>query len=316
MPRVFITGGAGFLGRGFLRRFHDNDEWDITVFSRDETKQDEARSRYPKAQYVLGDVRDGTRLMRAMLGHDIIIHAAALKYIPEAELNAAECVSVNIDGARNIIEAAKYVEAQCVIGVSTDKACQPVNVYGASKMVMERLFADEAVSNARNRKEDGTHFKCVRYGNVIGSTGSVIPLFQKQYAQNGRVRITDPNMTRFWMSIDEAIDLILVSIKEASNGSVLIPPVAAATIVDVARAATVDDVDVEVIGQRPGEKLHEALIHHEESVRTRPLAGGYTELLPPGTVEADEAFTLASHTPHKRLSVVDMRRLIEDAKAI
>lgn len=325
--RVFVTGGAGFLGRGILRRVYepeptlaaDSDpcrDWDVTVYSRDETKQDECRRRYPKAHYVLGDVCNLDHLTNAMVGHDIVIHGAALKYIPEAELNAAECVAINVDGSRNVIKAARKAGVKQVVGISTDKACQPVNIYGATKMTMERLFADE-----HRWGYNSPTYTTVRYGNVVGSTGSVIPLFQRQYAEAGVVRVTDPGMTRFWMGVDEAIDLILAALSKGGDGSVLVPQTRAMTIVDVARAATVDDVTVEVIGVRPGEKQHETLVHYGESVRARrDYLGdlGYIELVPPGVdcPDAEPAFTMASHTPNRHMSVSTMRELIEDARQV
>ncbi|GAG09201.1 unnamed protein product, partial [marine sediment metagenome] len=200
MTKVLVTGGAGFLGRGILRRVERGGlDWEITVYSRDETKQDECRRRYPFARHVLGDVKDADRLRVAMMGHDVVIHAAAMKYIPEAEVNASECVSVNVGGTQAMMRAADAAAVHRVVGISTDKAVQPVNVYGCSKMAMERLFADTA------QFEGGPDFVCVRYGNVVGSTGSVIPLFRRQVEELGRVRITNPDMTRFWMSVDEAI---------------------------------------------------------------------------------------------------------------
>lgn len=325
--RVFVTGGAGYLGRGLLRRVYGTDDpahpadpaltdWQATVYSRDETKQDECRQRYPLARYVLGDVRDADHLYSALVGHDYVIHAAALKYIPEAELNAAECVAINVDGSRNVIKAARQAGVLRVVAISTDKACQPVNVYGASKMIMERLIADQPQWS----HPGGPLYTAVRYGNVVGSTGSVIPLFQRQYADSGVVRVTDPGMTRFWMGIDEAIDLILAGLT-ADNGSVVVPLTRAMTIVDVARAATVDNVHVDVIGTRPGEKTHETLVHFSESVRARRGKRGdlyYVELLPPGgQIEGTvEAFTMASHTPNHHLSVQQMRELIADAATI
>jgi len=322
--RVFVTGGAGFLGRGILRRVYGSgagtgvrlEDWDVTVYSRDETKQDECRRRYPNANYVLGDVCNLDHLTNAMVGHDIVIHAAALKYIPEAELNAAECVAINVDGSRNIVKAARAGRISKVVGISTDKACQPVNIYGATKMVMERLFADQ-----QRWGYQYPTFTTVRYGNVIGSTGSVIPLFQRQYAEAGVVRITDPGMTRFWMGIDEAIDLILAAIAKGGNGSVLVPQTRAMTIIDVARAATVDDVATEVFGTRPGEKQHETLVHYGESVRARRDNHDgfrFIELVPPGVdcPDAEDAFTMASHTPNRHMSVQTMRELIADAQQV
>ena len=176
-------------------------------------------------------------------------------------------------------------------------------------MVMERLFADTA------QFQGGPKFTCVRYGNVVGSTGSVIPLFKEQYQKEDKVRITNPLMTRFWMGVDEAIDLIQLALKVSRPGSIAIPMVRAMRLDDVARAATVDDVEIEVIGERPGEKVHEMMIHYEESVRVLRQPN-YFELLPHGSLVGEAAFTLASHTPHYWMTVEEMRELIEDAKEI
>jgi UDP-N-acetylglucosamine 4,6-dehydratase/5-epimerase len=306
--KVLVTGGAGFLGRGILRQVQRGHlPWEVTVYSRDETKQDECRRRYPFARYILGDVRDTERLTAALAAQDAVVHAAAMKYIPEAELNAEECVRVNIGGAESVIRAVRshgwYAK---VVGISTDKAVQPVNIYGATKMVMERLFADTA-------QLGDTRFGCVRYGNVVGSTGSVIPVFQRQYAETGRVKITNLDMTRFWMSVDDAVDLVAVALAEALPGSVAVPEAQAMSILDVAKAATKDDVEVEIVGERPGEKKHEMLIHYEESVRV-VRREGFFELLPPGSAVGESPFTLASHTPHRWMSVEKMRELIADAR--
>jgi UDP-N-acetylglucosamine 4,6-dehydratase/5-epimerase len=313
--RTLITGGSGFLGRGLLRRVYVKGtlDWDVTVYSRDETKQEQCREQYPEARYVLGDVRDRERLANAMDGMDLVVHAAAVKYIPEAEMNCAEAIAVNVDGSRTVIEAAKTAGVKSVVGISTDKAVRPVNCYGASKMVLERLFADEAAARPYSR---ATRFNTVRYGNVVGSTGSVIPLFQKQYAQHKKVRITDMRMTRFWMSVEEAIDLILFAMFSTGTGSTFVPMARAMTIYDVAQAATVNDVSADEIGQRPGEKLHEELIQFEESVRLL-YHDGCMELRPPGQqVAGTDPSTLTSQFPHYRLSVVQMRELIADAETI
>jgi len=311
--KVLVTGGAGFLGRGILRRQARGDlDWEITVYSRDETKQELCRRRYPSARYVLGDVQNTERLGVSMTGHDVVIHAAALKYIPEAELNAAECIGVNLNGSESVVRAARWAGVKQVVGISTDKACQPVNVYGATKMVMERLFAESSGTIWDGKQ---LAFTCVRYGNVVGSTGSVIPLFQQQLVDLGRVRVTNPAMTRFWLGIDEAIDLVLLALTKAQPGSVVVPLARAMTVLDVARAATLDDVEVEVIGQRPGEKEHELLLHYEESVRARKHKDWF-ELLPPGAKGGADAFTIASHSPHRRMSVTEMRWLIADAAEV
>lgn len=310
---VLITGGAGFLGRAILRRIAKGDlDWEPTIYSRDETKQDECRRKYPNARYILGDVRDIDRLTATMVGHDFVIHAAALKYIPEAELNAAECFSVNIDGARNVVHAALQAGVKRVVGISTDKAVQPVNAYGCSKMAMERLFAESSRS--------GTVFACVRYGNVVGSTGSVIPMFQRQAAEEGRVKVTDPKMTRFWMGVDAAIDLVLIALV-AQPGAVVVPLVTAMELGQVAAASVGANEDtpvypIEIIGERPGEKKHECLLHYEESVRVVKHVLHF-ELLPPGQrVEGLEPHTIASHNPHFWMTIEEMRKLIEDAKGV
>lgn len=307
--KALLTGGAGYLGRGILRRVQRGDlDWDITVYSRDETKQDEARQRWPDARYILGDVRDAELLTAAAAGHDAIVHAAALKYIPEAELNASECLAVNVGGAQAVVRAARAAGVKRVVGISTDKAVQPVNVYGCSKMAMERLFAESSVT--------GTAFFCVRYGNVIGSTGSVIPFFQRQAKELGKVTLTDPNMTRFWMGVDEAIDLIGLALAgELQPGSLAIPEVQAMKMSDVVKAVVGEDVPVEIIGMRPGEKLHERLLHNEESVRVA-WHKGWIELLPPGSPGDQDATTIVSSNPHHWMAVEQMRELIEDAKEL
>lgn len=328
--RVLITGGSGFLGRGILRRVEqwrtaDPPKlpdllavygcalvtWDVAIYSRDETKQDECRQRYPWAEYILGDIKDEERLTNAMRGADWVIHAAALKYIPDAELNAAEAISVNVDGSRNVVRAAKRAGVRKVVAISTDKAVQPVNVYGASKMMMERLFADE-----RRWHTDDPWFTCVRYGNVVGSTGSVIPLFQRQARERGHVTLTDGHMTRFWMSVDEAIDLILEAfIPPTQAGSILVPRPAAMMLTNVAKAA-VDGAPIEYIGQRPGEKKHELLIHYEESVRAVRGPRPYYELLPVHAEAGTEAFTVSSQHPNRWMEVDEMRALIADAATV
>src|SRR6266542_5461518 len=183
--RVLITGGAGFLGRGIMRHAKRNgSRAEFTIFSRGEQNQALCRQRFPKANYVLGDVCDVDRLALTMLGHDIVIHAAALKFIPEGEFNASECVRVNIDGARSVVAAARMAGVSRVVGISTDKAAQPVNIYGMTKAVMERLFAEAAAAAGR------TIFTTCRYGNVIGSTGSVVPMMMKQWCDNHVIKIT------------------------------------------------------------------------------------------------------------------------------
>lgn len=306
--KLFCTGGTGYLGRGVLRR---DLNYDITIYSRDEYKQDICQSRYPNARYVLGDIRDTERLSLAMAGHDIVIHTAAVKFVDKAETNAAECLSVNVGGSESVILAARRAKVQKVVSISSDKAVQPVNTYGCSKMAMERLFSEAS---------DGfTLFNCVRYGNVIGSTGSVIPLFRRQYEQYGKVTITDSNMTRFWMSVDEAIDLILLALNSDIPGAVFIPLVKSMKMGDVVKAALpydIGEVPAEIIGIRPGEKMHERLLHDEESVRAEKNKDHFV-LYPPGSpIINTESFNISSKYPHFWLDIPSMRSLIADSELV
>jgi len=262
--RILITGGAGFLGRGillYLQRYLDED-LEFTIYSRDELKQDICKRKFPKARYVLGDIQDTDRLSLAMIGHDTVIHAAALKYVPDAERNVNECVSVNIDGTRSVIKAAFTARVHRVIGISTDKAVMPVNVYGMTKAVCERLYAEYA-------KYGGPYFSVVRYGNVVGSTGSVIPVFQRQLAERGSIQVTDPKMTRFWLSVTDAIDLIRIGMQAKNNhlpsGSVIIPKSRSMTMRALAESMTTPN-NITIIGPRPGEKRHELLLSEYESM--------------------------------------------------
>lgn len=275
---VLITGGAGFLGRGIMARAQ-RENWPAKfyVLSRDEEKQVQAKRRFPDARFILGDVCDYERLRMVCHGMDTVIHAAALKFIPEGEFNADECVRVNIDGSRTVRDAARAAGVRRVVGVSTDKAAQPINIYGMTKAVMERLFVEAAQSG-------DTTFTACRYGNVLGSTGSVVPVMMKQYRDAGSVTITDPNMTRYWMSIDHAIDTILHA-HEAGAGTVTIPTPQAAGMLELVNAVLeylhVPGSHVQAIGRRPGEKLHETLVTEYEAMRLR-WADDYYELLPPG----------------------------------
>lgn len=309
--KVLITGGTGFLGRGILRAAHQQG-WDasFTIISRDEQKQAYCRAKYPDAHYVLGDVTDTERLALTMMGHDYVIHAAALKYIPEGEFNASECVRVNIDGARSVISASRAAGVRRVVGISTDKAAQPVNVYGMTKAVMERLFAEASDLS-------GPTFTTCRYGNVIGSTGSVVPVMSEQFRRDGFVQITDPYMTRFWMPISDAVATVLEAL-DAPPGCVTVPEPKSASMHNIAYAVLGsfdesmyppsgdinDDPRIHIIGKRPGEKQHEDLISHYELYRT-VVRNGYFRLMPPGhenygidmhTISSDKSRTLERET--------------------
>ncbi len=267
---IFLTGGAGFLGRAIMRRasLFSPDPIQFTVYSRDEAKQSAARTEFPDATYILGDVRDYDRLNLAMAGHDVVLHLAAMKYVPQGESNVWEVMAVNVDGSANVALTAAANGVSQVVGISTDKACRPVNVYGMSKLVMERMFQEAA------GWETGTKFNLVRYGNVVASTGSVIPMFRQQ-AQQGTITLTDPYMTRFWLSVDNAVELIAEALREPEGGTVLIPLLDSAIMRDVADAA-IDvelgddhkDIYFKITGPRFGEKTHEDLLGPQE----RPYA--------------------------------------------
>ncbi len=261
MANVFVTGGAGFLGRAILRVARDRHrDWRFTIYSRDEAKQAPVRAEFPNHNFILGDVRDLDHLTTAMMGHDSVIHAAAFKYVPQAETQVAQAVAININGSMNVATAAMRARVEQVVGISTDKACRAINVYGLTKRVMERVFQEA------NDLTD-TSFTSVRYGNVIGSTGSVIPMFIRQ-AKEGRITLTNPNMTRFWLSVEEAVDLVFRALDQAHGGTILIPRIAATDMQTVAHACTIiagkPDTRYETIGHRHGEKVHEDLLAPEE----------------------------------------------------
>lgn len=311
---VFITGGAGFLGRAIMRRAK-KEQWPcrFTIYSRNEHLQAQCRSKYPDASYVLGDVRDTSRLALVMHNAQYVIHAAAMKFIPEAELNASECVSVNIGGAQSVLAAARATGVLGVVGVSTDKAACPINVYGMSKAVMERLFAETA-------GWDGPKFTTCRYGNVIGSTGSVVPVMYQQYKDTGGVKITDPDMTRFWMNADQAVQTILQAFS-ATPGSTTIPNPRSATMMDVAYAVLhtlgLPQISslVSIVGRRPGEKMHEDLISQYELLRTHVTNEWYT-ILPPGNETYDRSVVTVSSDRSWLLDSKTLSEWINDSVAI
>ena len=314
MTKVFVTGGAGFLGRAILReaRLHHPD-WAFTIYSRDEGKQAPVRGEFPEHNYILGDVRDLDRLTAAIAGHDYVIHAAAFKYVPQAEVHVAEAMSVNILGSDNVSRAAIRMGVERVVGISTDKACRAINVYGLTKRVMERMFQEADTLT-------DTQFNCVRYGNVVGSTGSVIPLFMKQ-AREGRITLTNPKMTRFWLSVNYAVYLIFEALtpRYLDGGVILVPRLSATDMETVANAcAKVAEVQlpkVDVIGHRHGEKVHEDLLAPEEVAFTRRSGGGrLMDLYPPTMDEVmdnpDGFYTSA--TPDHWLATDTMAKMIRE----
>lgn len=277
---VLITGGTGSFGKAFVRTVLERypDVRRLVVYSRDELKQFEMqqvfpRSTYPALRYFLGDVRDESRLRRALEGIDAVVHAAALKQVPAAEYNPFECIKTNVLGAQNLIEACLDSDVSRVVALSTDKAAAPINLYGATKLCSDKLFV--AANNVKGARD--VRFSVVRYGNVMGSRGSVIPFFLGKKAE-GVLPITDPRMTRFNISLQEGVEMVLWSIENASGGEVLVPKIPSYRIGDVATAIA-PEAEQEVVGIRPGEKIHEEMITASDSFNTVDM-GEYYAILP------------------------------------
>jgi len=265
--QILVTGGTGSFGRAFVRRMlREHADCTIRIYSRDELKQYEMAREFghdPRLRFFIGDVRDRERLARAFWDVDWVVHAAALKHVHLCEYNPAEAVKTNVLGSQNVIDAAIDAGVAKVVALSTDKAVNPVNLYGASKLCAEKLFVHgSAYSGSRQ-----TRFACVRYGNVVGSRGSVIPLWLEQ-APTGVLTLTDARMTRFWISLGQAVDLVLQVLREMRGGEIFVPKIPSMRMVDLARAIAPEAMLKEV-GVRPGEKLHEVLLTPEEAPRTR-----------------------------------------------
>lgn len=262
---ILVTGGTGSFGQTFIRMVLERYKPKrLIVYSRDELKQFEMEQEisHPNLRYFLGDVRDQGRLERALKGVDTIIHAAALKQVPAAEYNPIEFINTNIIGAENIINAALATGVERVIALSTDKAVNPMNLYGATKLCSDKLFV--AANNLAGY--EGTRFSVVRYGNVIGSRGSVIPFFKK-LMKTGKLPITDPRMTRFWLTVEEGADFVDTCLKIMNGGETFIPKIPSMRITDLATAIC-PECEHDIVGIRPGEKLHEIMIPSDESRNT------------------------------------------------
>jgi UDP-N-acetylglucosamine 4,6-dehydratase len=266
---VLITGGTGSFGKKFTKiLLQEKQPKKVIIFSRDELKQHEMQvSGYNQEnlRYFIGDVRDRERLVRAMHGVDIVVHAAALKQVPACEYNPMEAIKTNIMGTANVVEAALDAGVTKVLTVSTDKAVSPANLYGATKLAAEKLTIQ---SNAY-AGGSATRFSCVRYGNVVGSRGSVVPLFLKQRA-GGKITITDDRMTRFWLSLDQGVRFVIDCIEQMEGGEVFIPKIPSTKVTDLAHAIA-PQAEINTIGIRPGEKLHEMLISEDEARHTIEL---------------------------------------------
>ena len=267
---IFLTGGAGTLGRAIAeRRFTEGWKGKLTVFSRDTTKHSRMRVNFPDVNYVCGDVRNYDNLYAAMAGHDVVIHAAAVKVIPVSEYDSADTIDVNVIGSMNVCKAAVQLGVNYVMGISTDKAAHPVNAYGATKMLMEKVFAEYA------RKKFKTEFYLVRYGNVLESTGSVIEAWNKAVDAGQPVTITDDSMTRFWLSPSQAVDVIEKGFSCLHNGCIYVPKMPALSIKKLAEYTLPEGTPLKITGVRPGEKMHEDLVTEEERKYTDEFADYY-----------------------------------------
>ena len=270
---ILITGGTGSFGKKFidimLREFQPKK---LIIYSRDELKQHEmriARFDHPSLRYFIGDVRDVERLRRAMHGVDIVVHAAALKQVPACEYNPMEAIKTNIMGTSNVVEAALDAGVKKVMAISTDKAVNPINLYGATKLAAEKLVVQSNAYAGANI----TRYACVRYGNVVGSRGSVVPVFLAQ-RKSGRVTLTDDRMTRFWLSLEQGVHFVISCIEQMHGGEVFVPKIPSMTVADLARAIA-PQARIEIVGIRPGEKLHEVLISDNEARTTIELKNMY-----------------------------------------
>jgi UDP-N-acetylglucosamine 4,6-dehydratase/5-epimerase len=278
--RVLITGGTGSFGKHFIKTILKNYSGvgKIVIYSRDELKQSMLRLEYPLAKYpqlrfFIGDVRDRSRITQACEDVDVIIHAAAIKQVDTAEYNPTECIRTNIDGAENVIHAALSCGVKDVVALSTDKACAPINLYGATKLVSDKLFV--AANNIRGSKD--IRFSVVRYGNVMGSRGSVIPFFIDK-KKEGMLPITHEEMTRFNISLQDGVDVVMYAIENHIGGEIFIPKIPSYRITDIVTAIA-PNCETEVVGIRPGEKLHEEMITNTDSLNTIDL-GRYYAILP------------------------------------
>jgi UDP-N-acetylglucosamine 4,6-dehydratase/5-epimerase len=278
---ILITGGTGSLGKALTKHIVESGEnvRRLIIYSRDEQKQftmaqEFPESKYPFIRFFIGDVRDRERLERAFQGVDYVIHAAAMKHVPIAEYNPDECIKTNIGGAENVVEAALKTDVSRVVALSTDKACAPINLYGATKLTSDKLFI--AANNIRGNKE--IRFSVVRYGNVMGSNGSVIPFFINRKKNGQSLPITDEKMTRFNISLQGGVDMVMHALEHAWGGELFVPKIPSYKILDVAEAIA-PEAKKEVVGIRPGEKVHEEMITVSDSFNTYDL-GKYYVVLP------------------------------------
>lgn len=322
---VLITGGTGSFGKAFVKRLFEN--WPnigkVIIFSRDEQKQfqmafDYQEDKHKAIRFFIGDVRDYSRLKRAFNGVDYVIHAAAMKHVHIAEYNPEECVKTNIEGAQNVIRACLETDVKGVVALSTDKACAPINLYGATKLASDKLFV--AANNIKGTQKIA--FSVVRYGNVMGSNGSVIPFFMKK-RKEGVLPITSSDMTRFNISLSEGVNMVLHALEHAWGGEVFVPKIPSYKILDVAEAIG-PECEKKLIGIRPGEKIHEEMITASDSFSTYDL-GDYYAILPQAPIwsiadyikhfnaeKVPTGFKYSSDSNAEWISVADIRKLINE----
>jgi len=319
-PSILITGGTGSFGNTFvpmtLKKFNPNR---LVIYSRDEMKQWEMAQKYeddPRVRFIIGDVRDKERLVRSLDGIDYVIHAAATKIVPTAEYNPFECVKTNINGAMNIIDACIDRGIKRVVSLSTDKASNPINLYGATKLASDKLFIS---ANAYADTHD-SRFSVVRYGNVMGSRGSVIPFFLSQ-EPTGELTITDKRMTRFMITLEQAVELVWHAFKDMCGGEIYVKKIPSMSIIDIAKAVA-PEANLKIIGIRPGEKIHEQMIGLEDSPNTYEYTDHY-KILPAihnwssdpkrinGGVKVSEDFMYTSDNNSEWISIAQLRTWIE-----
>lgn len=324
---ILVTGGTGSFGKAFIKTLlKDHNPHRVVIFSRDELKQYEMR-KLPefrddaRLRFFIGDVRDRDRLLRAFDGVDYVVHAAALKQVPACEYNPFEAIKTNVLGAQNIIDAAIDRGVKKVVALSTDKACNPVNLYGATKLCSDKLF----IAGNSYAGQAETRFAVVRYGNVVGSRGSVIPFFLRQ-RETGRLPITHPDMTRFWITLDQGVQFVLNSLKTMGGGELYIPKIPSMKIVDLARAIG-PECELDYIGIRGGEKLHEVMISEDDSRNTLDM-GDYYLITPEFTwwdtngrwareigAAVEQGFRYSSDNNKEWLSIDQLREIVAPIEA-
>ena len=321
---ILVTGGTGTFGHRLVRTLLDRySPRKVIVYSRDEQKHFEMNQQFPenpKLRYFIGDVRDRERLYRALDGVDIVVHAAAMKHVHLGEYNPMEVIKTNVLGSANVIDAAIDCDVKKVIALSTDKAANPINLYGAAKLCADKLFT-AANSYSGYHK---TRFSVVRYGNVSGSKGSVIPFFLKTARENGTLPITDPRMTRFWITLQQGVNFVLQSLDRMQGGEIFVPKLPSVRLVDIARAVA-PDAQVEVVGIRPGEKLHEVMVPGDDARHTVEHDTHYT-ILPQfpewheegyrdkvGGTRCSDGFCYSSDTNDQWLDTEALREIVDEA---